>query len=1382
MRRKKGLSIVLAMCLLLVAVLAPFASPRALSAPETSGAGALPAGTASAGTSQTGYLADEDPSVGAERPDGMPDRGEPLPAGLTVWDGVVPQEPGDCSFAGGSGTASDPYQIATPEQYVYFVMLCRYSYVDPALKQPYRSLSYVLTADLCFNPDFEVTEAVRNGAAGDLHAVPAVTPYFAGAFNGAGHRLYNIYQYQSKSDVNNAEPVGLFAELSTSATVSGLHLVRGYMGTDQPDSAPGAIAATCKGKVTGCSVSAALSFVNGGGGIAGTLETLYASVSSCVFAGELYAAGTPTTRDGVPMLEVPKAAVGGIIGWCRTPSVVTTVSDCVNRGTVSSAGCNVGGIIGSVYHAGSTVGGINISNCVNFGDVTSVYDPSTDTSYPAANKASYVGGIIGYMNRIDRTGKKVMIGVANFGNVRAYHTGSVGGILGAGQAEMGPEVVLTLQNAYNWGQVSAPDRVGGLVGHAKTRIHILDSAVFGEMTGGADVGGMIGFSEYPADYTAAAVQIDQSVMHAAVTATGGSAGGVIGTYYAGGQATLTLVGLYVSAPVTANGGIAAGFVGSIMWNRDLGKATPEDKDKYQNVTLSGTYTLLDCRLDAVGEGSATALFIGENREKTDGSALEIRGSFVKVFAREKNRADCPREIAGAGANGTAFSSEPLTDAGLTDGTYRDTLNVFAGNKGYRKWEQTAEHPMLPTIAQLALLPLSHPYNGEVTSLEDSRWSGAEIYVRYQKYDSVSGTWSEVTSAPRDAGRYRVEAAVLSLRASGALVREFEIGKQVFDLSSCHWPKETSYEYIGEEQTVTLIGLPEMAVPVYAGNRATVRGTYTAQLLSVEDPTGNYTFINLSSVPSLTWTITKIKIDFRYITWRGSTPEDPTYATTVYTGEKQVLTLCYTKNESLDLSRIMTITYSPNHEQTEAGTYTGITAKITFDERFESIDDSGDGVTQDNYRVTWEIKKREINPRDYLDFSDLRCTYDGREHTIGFTSRLPDCVTVSCDNEKKYRNAGEYTYTVHCTLTDTANNDLTEDTVSCLLTIEKAKAKITAKGRDTVYNGEEQRIDEDQCRLYTDSKDDKLRFEYFRVSEEDGSTTRLNGAPIHGGDYSVNVIFDGSDNYEEVAVTVPFYINRATLALEGDIVLRSAELLYTGEPLNLKLENERHLPDCVIPVYSAARTEPGIYKVVVNFEFTDEYKTDYQPIAGMSATMTILTSRITDGGTGVQVRFPEGSPVPYRLLVLARDDLDAFNTNWSVGFHTSLKGLWKTELKEGKNPITVTEEPFDVYLPLAAGDADDRSLTAIGLTIDEKGKYHIKVYPDAEVVDIGEDTYLKISTTEVTYFGYTTRDSASGQVFWIVLAALAAVPAAVVITVEIVRRRRKKAAGRHLDDQ
>ena len=123
-----------------------------------------------------------------------------------------------------------------------------------------------------------------------------------------------------------------------------------------------------------------------------------------------------------------------------------------------------------------------------------------------------------------------------------------------------------------------------------------------------------------------------------------------------------------------------------------------------------------------------------------------------------------------------------------------------------------------------------------------------------------------------------------------------------------------------------------------------------------------------------------------------------------------------------------------------------------------------------------------------------------------------------------------------------------------------------------------------------------------------------------------------------------------------------------------------------------------------------------------------------------------------------------------------------ELKEGKTPVTATEEPFDVYLPISVQDANNQSLTAVGLTIDGNGKYTVKVYSDAEVVEVGEEMFLKISTTDVTYFGYTTRDSAAGEILWIVLAAIVAIPAAAVIVVEIVRRHRRKAADRHIDGE
>lgn len=1376
MCRKKGLCVALALCLVLAAVLVP---PSGIFAVPAHAAGDAVTASGTSGTVSDLAGAEDTAAAASGR---YPDRREPIPEGLAVWDGEIRTEDdwteesreayiASCSFEGGSGTQSDPYRIATPAQYVHFVMLCRYALDDPSLGRPYRELNYVITQDLCFNPDFEVTASVASGKDTSLHRVPAVTPGFSGTLDGGGHRLFNLYQYRPAGGRNSDEPVGLFSELSAGATVTGVHLVRGYIGCDKTDVLVGGIAADCRGQIRDCSVSATMRLVGVGGGIAGTMGVAGAVVASCEFSGDLTSTGVVTSAG----VYVPGNGLGGILGTCQTPVETVSITDCVNRGTVSGAGRMIGGIVGAVYNAGLTVGGISVSGCVNFGEVTSTYDPGTDMSNPKTTLAAYVGGIVGYINRIRSGGTKTIACVANFGRVRA-NTGCVGGIVGAVQAEQSPSTTLTVQSAFNMGDISGADRVGGLIGQAQTRLHMYDCFVSGTVTGGASVGGMVGQSDYPSIYIATNVRIDNSAVLATVTATSGAAGGVIGTLVAGGQGTLTLGGVLLSAGISASGGAAAGLVGTILWNKDFSRTDPAKPEATQNLTVSGSYSVLDVAVSATGEGGYAALFVGENREQTDGRLLEVRGSFSSVAARERGGADLPREIPGAAAS-AVFTSRMLADAELTDGTCRDILNTFAGNKGYRKWEQAAELPMLPTVAQLGALPLTHPYTGESVSFADSRWADAAIYVRFWRYAAGDGTWEELSAPPTAVGRYRAEVAVLSLRVSGAAVLEFEIEKKVFDLAGCAWPEQTSYEYLGEEQTVSLSGLPSVAVPVYEGNRATVRGTYRARLVSVDDPTGNYTFTGLSSVAPFTWEITVVDIDFNYVTWRGSTPEDGQHATTVYTGEEQTLTLYYTKKPNIDLSKIMTIAYTGN-VATAAGTYPGVRAVIADDDRFDSIVCSGDGIVRNNFYADWVIEKREIDPEQYLDFSDLTLTYDGKDHTIDLTSRMPSCVTVTYDATPR-RDAGEYVYTAYCTLSDTANNILTAPTAARTLTIRRAAAKITAKGRDTVYTGEVQRIEEDKCKIGTDrTNTTPLRFEYYLVSEADGTLSPVaDNAPIHGGEYRVKVIFDGSQNYEGTSVTVPFYINRATLALEGDIVLRSAEMLYTGEPLNLKLENERHLPDCVIPVYSESRVDPGIYKVVVNFEFTEEHKNDYKPIEGMSATLTILTSRIVDSATGVQFRFPDGSPVPYRLLVLERSDLDAFNTSWSVGFHTSLKGLWKTELKEGRKPITSTDTPFDVYLPLSVRASNDRTLTAVGLTIDEDGKYRIQVYEDAEVVEIGGERYLRIPATEVTYFGYTTRDSSAGQTLWIILAVLAAIPAATVITVEIVRKKRKKAAGR-----
>ena len=168
---------------------------------------------------------------------------------------------------------------------------------------------------------------------------------------------------------------------------------------------------------------------------------------------------------------------GTITGSTNVGAICKTtygdIESCVSYATITVDGQRTGGIAGLVYAGGS------ITNCINYGAITSTY--STSSLAPDAKKA-YIGGIVGYAYvRVETC--------ANFGEVKATGDGisCVGGIAGYVRVGYGVEADNAyLLNCYNTGAVSAASKPGGIVGEAA--VAVTNCYNTGAVTGGAIIG------------------------------------------------------------------------------------------------------------------------------------------------------------------------------------------------------------------------------------------------------------------------------------------------------------------------------------------------------------------------------------------------------------------------------------------------------------------------------------------------------------------------------------------------------------------------------------------------------------------------------------------------------------------------------------------------------------------------------------------------------------------------------------------------------------------------------------------------------------------------------------------------------------------------------
>ena len=300
-----------------------------------------------------------------------------------AWDGSIAT-----AFAGGTGTESDPYQIADGAQLAYLA-----SEVNKG--QPYENACFVLTADIDLgNHDWT---PIGNSFSDALFGG---TDYsvFAGNLDGKGHTVSNI-SIGTEGAPLESDVFGLFG--MTGGKLSNLNLdgvtiygtaknVSGYV-----IGLAGTLSGSASGPVENCHVanlSLTMSTPDSGraaaywiGGLVGALDGRY--IDECSVSGRI------TEKSG-------KGSIGGLIGELgRAAKITYSHADvALNVKPDYYGGANVGGLIGkgngekdpetvisNCYATGNVTGGaysggfagslwgLNIKNCYATGDVTGAF-------------------------------------------------------------------------------------------------------------------------------------------------------------------------------------------------------------------------------------------------------------------------------------------------------------------------------------------------------------------------------------------------------------------------------------------------------------------------------------------------------------------------------------------------------------------------------------------------------------------------------------------------------------------------------------------------------------------------------------------------------------------------------------------------------------------------------------------------------------------------------------------------------------------------------------------------------------------------------------------------------------------------------------------------
>ena len=274
---------------------------------------------------------------------------------ISVWDGSTA-----AAFAGGTGTAEDPYQISNGAELAYLA-----SSVNSG--ETYEEKNFVLTANINLNelPWTPIANSFSDALLGGSDY-----RVFAGNFDGKGHTISNV-SIGSETEPLEADVFGLFG--ATAGKISNLNLDT----------------VSIHGVAKIASIGAVVGFAGGlAGSSGGSIENCHVtglamdmSAPSDVYAAAYWVGGLVGALDGAQLInecsvsgsiteKAGKGSIGGLIGELgKTAKITYSRSDVtVNVKADSSGGADVGGFIGKGN--GKTDAETVIRNCYATGNVT----------------------------------------------------------------------------------------------------------------------------------------------------------------------------------------------------------------------------------------------------------------------------------------------------------------------------------------------------------------------------------------------------------------------------------------------------------------------------------------------------------------------------------------------------------------------------------------------------------------------------------------------------------------------------------------------------------------------------------------------------------------------------------------------------------------------------------------------------------------------------------------------------------------------------------------------------------------------------------------------------------------------------------------------------
>lgn len=386
----------------------------------------------------------------------------------------------------GAGTESDPYRLSTTRDLLA---------MKPALVKEH--MTY-----------FKLMNDIDMSSIENWDPLNPDSPYDLGIdFDGGGHSLKNLTSkekhYSSFFGVLYGKCYNVkFVDAEiVSASNSGAGIIGGYIGTGgKPAIVSGVEASgtiTCNGKgqsvgglggnareatIENCTVNVTVRNPMGDGsnrtatgGVVGKTIDSAVKIKNCIVRG---------------VVEITKGInntyTGGIVGWQSAAGA--EITGCEVYATVKSAGERVGGIVG--HYQGGT-----LSGCKFYGEVNAATQYAGGIAGITSSESvienclssgkivckNYVGGIVGMNENTLAVRRCESSSTINCSD-------NVGGILGISKNDK----VATIEDCVFSGNMTAGQRVGGIVGDLVKGSSVRRCYVSGTITGWCGVGGIVG--------------------------------------------------------------------------------------------------------------------------------------------------------------------------------------------------------------------------------------------------------------------------------------------------------------------------------------------------------------------------------------------------------------------------------------------------------------------------------------------------------------------------------------------------------------------------------------------------------------------------------------------------------------------------------------------------------------------------------------------------------------------------------------------------------------------------------------------------------------------------------------------------------------------------